>query len=250
VGAEPGLLARNLVRDWAPDLIRGGSWTRAFCSADAAVAAVLAALLDRDEALLEPRAAWELAAALPPGALLYASSSMPVRDLDAFLPRRAEPLRVLCNRGANGIDGVLSSALGAAASGVAPVVLLIGDIALLHDIGALLAARRYRPDLTMLVLNNDGGGIFAALPVAGAGADGDYDEFFRLPHGLTFAAAAALYGIEYHAVRSWADYRAGLAGVVRGAGPRLLELVIDADANRAHVAALMQAGAAAVAGAA
>src|ERR1700735_1579294 len=91
---------------------------------------------------------------------------MPVRDIESFWPVRADPPRVLCNRGANGIDGTVSSAFGVAAAGQQPTVLLIGDVALAHDIGGLLAAPRLELRLTIVLLNNDGGGIFHFLPVA------------------------------------------------------------------------------------
>ncbi len=100
---------------------------------------------------------------------------------------------MLSNRGANGIDGTVSSAFGAAAAQDAPVVLLIGDVALLHDIGGLLAARRHGLSLTIVLINNDGGGIFHFLPVAGE--TDAFEEHVATPHGLDFAHAAELYGL-------------------------------------------------------
>ncbi len=129
----------------------------------------------------------ELGVRLPPDATLVVASSMPVRDVESFFPAREQPPRVLANRGANGIDGTVSTAFGVAATGVR-TVLLIGDVALAHDIGGLLAARRLGLDLTIVLLNNDGGGIFHFLPVAGEGAD--FEEHVATPHGLDFARAA------------------------------------------------------------
>ena len=103
---------------------------------------------------------------LPEEATLFVASSMPVRDIETFWPVREDPPRVLCNRGANGIDGTVSSAFGAAAAGAGPVVLLIGDVALAHDIGGLLAAKRLGLKLTIVLLDNDGGGIFDFLPIS------------------------------------------------------------------------------------
>src|SRR5207247_8838228 len=105
---------------------------------------------------------------LPDGALVYGGNSMPVRDLDTFLPQSERRLRCLSNRGANGIDGVVSSALGASAAGLGPVVLVIGDISFYHDMNGLLAARKHDLDLLVVLLNNDGGGIFSFLPHAEA----------------------------------------------------------------------------------
>ena len=117
---------------------------------------------------------------------------MPVRDVETFFPARDAPPRVLSNRGANGIDGTVSTAFGVAAAG-GPTVLLIGDVALAHDIGGLLAARRLGLPLVIVLLNNDGGGIFHFLPVEREGAD--FEEHVATPHGLDFAHAAALYGL-------------------------------------------------------
>ena len=117
---------------------------------------------------------------------------MPVRDVETYVAVRDDAPRVLCNRGANGIDGTVSSAFGAAAVGDGPVVLLIGDVALAHDIGGLLAARRLGLSLTIVLLDNDGGGIFEFLPVAGE--RDAFEEHVATPHGLDFAHAAALSG--------------------------------------------------------
>ncbi len=103
---------------------------------------------------------------LPEEATLFVASSMPIRDIETFWPVRPDPPRVLCNRGANGIDGTVSSAFGVAAASRDPVVLLIGDVALAYDISSLLAARRLDLKSTIVLLNNEGGGIFDFLPVA------------------------------------------------------------------------------------
>ncbi len=125
----------------------------------------------RSTALSEPRVAAELTRRLPPNATLVVASSMPVRDVETFAPARDDGPRVLANRGANGIDGTVSTAFGAAAAAPhGPVVLLTGDVALAHDVGGLLAARRLGIKLTIVLLDNDGGGIFDFLPVSGEGA--------------------------------------------------------------------------------
>ena len=145
----------------------------------------------RSEELSEPLVAAGLAEWLPSDATLFVASSMPVRDVEEFFPVRGDPPRVLSNRGANGIDGTVSSAFGVAAVGTGPVVLLIGDVALAHDIGGgLLAAGGSSLALTRIVLlNNDGGGIFHFLPVAGE--TDAFEEHVATPHGLDFSLAAA-----------------------------------------------------------
>ena len=145
----------------APDPDWLASWRSADELAAEAILGVLAA-----GGCSEPSVAAELGVLLPEEATLFVASSMPVRDIETFWPVRPDPPRVLCNRGANGIDGTVSSAFGAAAASRDPVVLLIGDVALAYDLSALLAARRLDLKLTIVLINNEGGGIFDFLPVA------------------------------------------------------------------------------------
>ncbi len=142
-------------------------WLGAWRSADERAAQAILKALAEDE-LSEPAVAAELGVLLPAQSTLFVASSMPVRDIETFWPVRPDPPRVLCNRGANGIDGTVSSAFGAAAHDPGPVVLLIGDVALAHDIGGLLAARRLGLKLTIVLLDNGGGGIFDFLAVSRA----------------------------------------------------------------------------------
>jgi 2-succinyl-5-enolpyruvyl-6-hydroxy-3-cyclohexene-1-carboxylate synthase len=167
---------------------------------------------------------------LPPEAVLFVAASMPIRDVELYFPARRELPRVLSNRGANGIDGTVSSAFGVAAAGgpEQPVTVLIGDVALAHDIGGLLAARRLGLELTIVLLNNDGGGIFHFLPVSGE-ADA-FEEHVATPHGLDFAQVAALYGFAYEQPETEDELRAAVA---RRGGCRLIEVRTDRAGNLA-----------------
>jgi 2-succinyl-5-enolpyruvyl-6-hydroxy-3-cyclohexene-1-carboxylate synthase len=138
---DPGELARA-TRRRLPAGPRRSEWRTALSELDALAGQVISSQLAGEASLLAPQVVRTLATTLPDDALLYASNSMPIRDLDAFWPKEAAPRRILANRGANGIDGVTSSALGAAAAGRGPVVLLTGDLAFLHDLGGLWAATR------------------------------------------------------------------------------------------------------------
>jgi 2-succinyl-5-enolpyruvyl-6-hydroxy-3-cyclohexene-1-carboxylate synthase len=158
----------------------------------------------------EPRIAAELGARLPEAATLLAAASMPIRDVETFFPARHAPPRVLANRGANGIDGTVSTAFGVAAAARGPVVALLGDVALGHDVGGLLAARRTHTKLTIVLLDNDGGGIFDFLPVSRTEPRAAYVEHVATPHGLDFAHAAALYDCGYEAVSDMDGFRAAL----------------------------------------
>ncbi len=164
-GARRGRFIRPLERTRSCAAPADPDWLAAWRSADEQASEAILGVL-RGEGLERAPVAAELGVLLPEEATLFVASSMPVRDIETFWPVRDDPPRVLCNRGANGIDGTVSSALGAAAGGDGPVVLLIGDVALAHDLGGLLAAGRLGLKLTIVLLDNDGGGIFDFLPVS------------------------------------------------------------------------------------
>jgi 2-succinyl-5-enolpyruvyl-6-hydroxy-3-cyclohexene-1-carboxylate synthase len=209
-------------------------WLAGWRAADEQAAeAILGALGPREE-LSEPAIAAELGTLLPEQATLFVASSMPVREIETFWPAREDPARVLCNRGANGIDGIVSSAFGAVANGDGPVVLLIGDVALAHDIGGLLAAGRLGLKLTIVLLDNGGGGIFDFLPVARTpmAAERDiYAHHIATPTGLDFAQAAALYGLEHERVETIHAFRAALE---RALSPQAGSAIVHVPTDRAR----------------
>ncbi|HWF31670.1 MAG TPA: 2-succinyl-5-enolpyruvyl-6-hydroxy-3-cyclohexene-1-carboxylic-acid synthase [Solirubrobacteraceae bacterium] len=187
-------------------------WLAQWRSSDERAAEAIRGVL-AESGLSEPAVAAELGVLLPEDATLFVASSMPVRDIETFWPAREDPPRVLCNRGANGIDGIVSSAFGAAAANGGPVVLLIGDVALAHDIGGLLAARRLDLKLTIVLLENGGGGIFDFLPVAENELAHEQDIFTRhiaTPTGLDFTDAAKLYGLGHERAEDVPGFRAAL----------------------------------------
>lgn len=191
LAADPGLTLAAAAEQ-AGDRAETG-WLARLRSDDASAARAIDDTLGRD--LSEPAVARHLAATLPPEATLVVASSMPIRDLETFSGVRDDCPRVLANRGANGIDGTVSTAYGVAAAGDGPVTLLIGDVALLHDIGGLIAAGRLGLDLSIVAINNDGGGIFEFLPVSSQ--QDAFEEHVATPHGLDLSAAAALFGLPY-----------------------------------------------------
>jgi 2-succinyl-5-enolpyruvyl-6-hydroxy-3-cyclohexene-1-carboxylate synthase len=215
---------------WSPPAPTDPQWLAQWRAADAAVAAAIDRELAAQE-LSEPGVARLLGDCLGPDATLVVASSMPIRDVEAYLGASDQLPRVLANRGANGIDGTASTAFGVAATATGPVVLLIGDVALVHDLGGLLAGRRLGLELTIVLLNNDGGGIFHFLPVSGE-ADA-FEEHVATPHGLDFAHVAALYGFGYTRAGSGAELRAALAGDRRGTGTQMIEVRTDRAGNLA-----------------
>ena len=136
---------------------------------------------------------------------------------------------MLANRGANGIDGLVSTAFGVAAAATGPVVLLIGDVALAHDIGGLAAAKRLHLPLVIVLLDNDGGGIFDFLPVAREG--GAFEEHIATPHGLDFAHAAALYGLRHERVAAPEPFREALDAALARPGATLIHIRTDRAEN-------------------
>jgi 2-succinyl-5-enolpyruvyl-6-hydroxy-3-cyclohexene-1-carboxylate synthase len=179
----------------------------------------------------EPLVAARLPDWLSPDDILFVASSMPIRDLELFSPAHELAPRILANRGANGIDGTVSAAFGAAAATDRSVTLLIGDVAVAHDIGGLLAALRLDLKLTIVLLNNDGGGIFHFLPVAGE--RDAFEEHVATPHGLDFAQAARLYGCEYEQPETPEALRAALERTAAATATTIIEVRTDREQNLA-----------------
>jgi len=204
-------------------------WQAAWVDAGATVAAAIDEALDSSEHLTEPRLARDLAAALPNGALLSVASSMPIRDLDLTM-RPREGLRIVANRGVSGIDGFVSTAVGAALGHAldhdGPAWALAGDLSLLHDVNGLLADPA--ADLTLVVVNNDGGGIFSLLPQAGAGLPA-FERIFGTPHGADLAKVVSAYGGNHQPLHGVQQLHEALATQPKGL--RVLEVRTDRSAN-------------------
>jgi 2-succinyl-5-enolpyruvyl-6-hydroxy-3-cyclohexene-1-carboxylate synthase len=200
--------------DWA------AGWARVESAAQGAIDDVLATHRE----LTEPGLARALAAAVPGGSRLFVSSSMPVRDLEWYA-RPREGLTVMANRGANGIDGIISTALGIAAAG--PVTALLGDLAFLYDAGALLWATSRQVDCTLVVVDNDGGGIFSFLPQAQGVPRDQFERFWGTAHGLDLAQVAAAYRIPVAEIASPSEIPAALVG----GGVRVVHARTERESN-------------------
>jgi 2-succinyl-5-enolpyruvyl-6-hydroxy-3-cyclohexene-1-carboxylate synthase len=229
----------------APGEPRRSSWLDSWRAADAAARAAADAILDSGPLLSEPRLARDLAAALPAGGLLWAASSLPVRDLDLHMRPRAD-LRVLASRGASGIDGLISSAIGAAlahqAAGGGPAAALLGDLAFLHDApGLMLGPDEPRPDLCLVVVNNNGGGIFSDLEQAAVA--GPFERVFGTPHDADLGSLARAARMPYTRLERPAD----LPGALAGDGVRVVEVRTDRAAG-AQLRAALRAACSAAAG--
>ena len=180
---------------------------------------------------------------VPSGTLLMASNSMPVRELDSFVATDGPRIDFVGNRGASGIDGITSTALGLASQHDGPVALYIGDLALLHDLGALFSAARCGLHLTVVCVDNNGGGIFAALPIASRGREVDFETLFRTPHELNLADFSGVGGVRISEVTSESE----LAEALRSScerntpGVDVLLVPVDPDADLAQHQAIASA---------
>jgi 2-succinyl-5-enolpyruvyl-6-hydroxy-3-cyclohexene-1-carboxylate synthase len=229
---EAELLAALLKSDPVKSGLRS-RWLEADERAEAAIVSVLeqaaadSTAAGETLAVTEPGVLREAAATAPAEGALIVSSSMPVRDLEWFASGRND-LAVFANRGANGIDGVTSTAVGIALTGV-KTVLVIGDVAFLHDTNAMIGLTNRTLDLTIVVIDNDGGGIFSFLPQAELLAHDRYETLFGTPHGTDLAKLAAAHGIE---TAAWADRQ---NAVSNPQGVRLILAKTNRDENvRVH----------------
>jgi 2-succinyl-5-enolpyruvyl-6-hydroxy-3-cyclohexene-1-carboxylate synthase len=168
----------------------------------------------------------------PANSIVYLSNSMPIRWADTYVPARPSRLRVLVNRGANGIDGMIASAAGAASAAGRKVTLVIGDLAFLHDLNGLWGLAKDQLPLKIILIDNDGGGIFSFLPIVRH--ERVLDPLVAMPHGLDFAAAAAFYGIPCQRAASLAEFRGCYAEALQQPGPQ----IVAVHTNRQRTAAL------------
>ena len=197
-------------------------WAKRWARAEAAAQAVLVRCAE--VAGFEGTFTRTLAETLTSGQVLCVASSMPVRDLEYFAPVRTDGPRVMANRGANGIDGTLSTALGVAHGG-SPTVLLTGDLALLHDTNGFLVAAKLRGSLTVVLINNQGGGIFGHLPVARFNPP--FEEFWATPQTVDFARLCSAYDVAHYGVKTPVELRGLLLTEVGKPGLRVIEVRTD-----------------------
>ena len=210
-------------------------WAQANAAAWQAIDAAVSAAGEGAPRLEEAHVVRAAVASVPAGGLLALGNSLPIREVDSFCRASSVACEVLSQRGANGIDGLVSGAAGAAASGRA-TTLILGDVSLLHDLGGLAAARGVTVPLVVVVINNDGGRIFEQLPVASV--PGAELAHWTTPHGLSFAHAAALFGHRYALVESRAGLAPALAAAQANRGCTIIEARVPPHGAAEFLAAL------------
>ncbi|GAE94022.1 2-succinyl-5-enolpyruvyl-6-hydroxy-3-cyclohexene-1-carboxylic-acid synthase [Gracilibacillus boraciitolerans JCM 21714] len=180
-------------------------------------------ILRSDQSLLtEGTAVQGIQSSIPIKSTLFVGNSMPIRDVDTFWFTSDKEVTIVANRGANGIDGILSTALGTAATGK-HVTLLVGDISFLHSINGLLMTQNYDFNLTIVLINNQGGGIFSFLPQAKED-NSHYELLFGTPQNISMEKVAALYEIEFELVTDWTQYQEALNRSYQNGGVSLIEV--------------------------
>jgi 2-succinyl-5-enolpyruvyl-6-hydroxy-3-cyclohexene-1-carboxylate synthase len=236
VRAEPTALAagwaRRLEGEPRPE-------PRLWLEAERAARAAIDAALGRAEGgdpITEPALHRALGRAHADGDLVYTASSMPIRDQEAFVDPGEADAAFLCNRGANGIDGLISSGIGAARASGRPTTIVTGDLGLLHDLGGLAALRGVTTPVRIVVIDNDGGGIFHFLPHEGALAPEEFEALLGTPRGVDVAKAAALFDLPHRRLESLADLPGALAS-----GTGLIEVRTDRTTNVAAHRAVTEA---------
>jgi 2-succinyl-5-enolpyruvyl-6-hydroxy-3-cyclohexene-1-carboxylate synthase len=187
---------------------------------------VIAEELEAPEEITEPALHLALGKAHQDGDLVYTASSMPIRDQETFLAPGGADVLLLCNRGANGIDGLVSSGIGAAHASGRPTTIVTGDLGLLHDIGGLAALRDVSTPVRILVIDNGGGGIFHFLPQQQALGSEEFEALLGTPRGVPVERAAALFDLPYRYLESLAELPDTLA-----AGTGLIEVRTDRQTN-------------------
>lgn len=247
---DPGHLVTHSVEsgieDFCKALARAASerppaadaaWAEGWRGASERVGKVLDRELTEGDGLHEPLVARLVSREILDGHGLVVASSMPIRDLDAFAAVDGAGPPVAANRGASGIDGTVATAAGFARGSGAPVTLLIGDLALLHDLNSLAMLRAL--PVTVVVLNNDGGGIFSFLPVSRHGKF--FEPFFGTPQGVGFGDAARMFRLRYENPATAEDFLSVYRRAVAGGGPALIEVKTDRDENVAVHRRLLEA---------
>lgn len=207
----------------AGDGVGDPTYVRQWARAERAGRAALDSEMERESGMFEPKAVWLLARNLPQGSAIFVASSMPVRDLEYFWPANGRCQTIYFNRGANGIDGTLSTALGIAHAGTA-TVLLTGDLALLHDANGFMLKPKFRGSLTIVLINNRGGGIFEHLPIAEFAPT--FEEYFATPQEVDFEKLCGAHAIEHVLIRDWAHF-SEVVSILPAAGIRVLEVRTD-----------------------
>ncbi len=214
-----------------PNAYRSNAYRSLWCEAEQQLREAIDRTLSETTDWFEGKAAWLMSQHLPPATPLFIANSMPIRDMECFWKPSNLQIQPFFNRGANGIDGTLSTALGVAHRQQNSSVLLTGDLALLHDTNGFLIRHKFVGHLTIVLINNNGGGIFESLPIAQFDPPlEEFEEFFATPQAIDFAKLCATYNVEHEVMQSWQQFVQRL-NPLPAQGVRVLEIRTDRKAD-------------------
>jgi len=202
---------------------RKHNWLKIFINAEILTEAIKTILLKKSKLKIEPKVFSELISLIPSNTKIMVGNSLPIRDFDNFVGKTNKNLKLFFNRGASGIDGVTSTALGIA-SMEKPTILITGDLSFLHDLNALLPAKKYSIPLVVILINNNGGGIFEMLPVT---LNNKFKTYFKTPHNLNIAPIVKSFGLEHHLIKNEKDFKIKLVNSLQKKSFTVLEILTN-----------------------
>lgn len=212
-------------------------WTRDWIAKEQTIAAAIDSKFEQTDAFFEGKISWLLSRHLPKGTPTFIANSMSVRYAEYFWCASNRNYPIYCNRGANGIDGTLGTAMGVAHRGK-PAVLLTGDLAFLHDTNALLTVSELKGSLTVVVVNNQGGGIFEHLPVSQM-SGGSFERYFATPQTVRFDTLCQAYGVDHQQISNWEALLEAIK-LLPGQGIRVLEVSTDRKADKEQLTTFLE----------
>ena len=220
--ADPAATCRQLAQ--RIEQRHSSGWTEQVCATEAACWQAMSQAFE-EGGYFDGAAVADVIDSLPPGARLFVGNSLPIRHLDQFGRPQTKPVHAFANRGASGIDGNISTGLGIGATNAGPLALVVGDITFYHDMNGLLAVKNLGINATIVLLNNNGGGIFHRLPVSQI--EPPFTRLFITPHGLNFEPAARLYGLDYVRADDQETFYQAFTTSMSDTTPRLIEVRTD-----------------------
>lgn len=227
IHADPNAFCKAVIESLPVQSEKDEAWGEKWKKMNQTSKAILNSYTEQ-ESFFEGQIIKEIAKLLPDKSALFTGNSMPVRDIDTFLHNNERSIRVMGNRGANGIDGITSTALGASTV-LTPLVLVVGDLSFFHDMNGLLAAKLYQLNITIVVINNNGGGIFSFLPQSSHPTH--FETLFGTPTDLDFEHGVEMYGGSFSRVQSWDAFRTELSESLNTAGMRVIEVPTVRETN-------------------
>jgi len=227
IGCKPYVFCRKMNQFLDSKAIkeRDKDWLENFLSADRIASEIKSKIFESSTSLNEGRLVSEIMDLIPRNSKLMISNSMPVRDFDYFASNSEKKISVYNNRGASGIDGITSTALGIAVQSKEPTILVTGDLAFYYDLNGLLAAKNFKIPLIVILINNDGGGIFEVLPISKYGKF--FKDYFIVSHNLDFSHFVKAYGGNFKGIKTWKDFRSSFRKALKAKSFSVIEVKTD-----------------------